>query len=107
MAEKKKLNQKQIIRDLAELLEETGFASEEWEDFGRLDPFTTIFNAPNHMFLARNVRKIAEPKPDGGEILKMIMIPFSEALGKVLRSEITHAASCVLILRTHLFLSGG
>jgi ADP-ribose pyrophosphatase len=88
---------------LRELSEEAGLIASEWVDMGVINPFTTIVNSPNHTFLAR---KLAHSRrlPQAGEKLEVVRMPFEDALRAVLKGEITHAASCVLILKTQLFL---
>lgn len=63
-----------------ELLEETGFASEEWLPLGSF-----FANAPRldnrvHCFVALDARKVAEPKLDDGEVLLAHEIPFAAFL---------------------------
>jgi ADP-ribose pyrophosphatase len=91
------------VAGLRELSEETGLIASEWIDMGVINPFTTIVNSPNHTFLARRLSR-ARRAPQAGEKLEAAKMPFDDALRAVLRGEITHAASCVLILKTKLFL---
>jgi ADP-ribose pyrophosphatase len=88
---------------LRELGEEVGLIAAEWVDMGLVNPFTTIVNSPNHTFLARDLSQIRR-RPDASEQIETVTMPFSDALQAVLDGTITHAASCVLILKTHLFL---
>jgi len=88
---------------LRELREEVGLTASEWVDMGLVNPFTTIVNSPNHMFLARQLSQ-KRRRPDAGEHLEIVKMSFPDALQAVLDGTITHAASCVLILKTHLFL---
>lgn len=81
-----------------ELREEAGLSAREWIDLGVIDPFTTVVRSPNHLFLALNVQP-SESSPDDGEVLERVLLPFAEALEMVMRSEITHGASCVAILK--------
>ena len=81
-----------------ELREELGMTARDWLDLGLVDPFTTIVSAPNHMFLARDL-KAATASPDAGEQITAIRVPFADALTMVMRGDITHAASCVLVLK--------
>jgi ADP-ribose pyrophosphatase len=90
---------------LRELAEEAGLVAAEWVDMGVLNPFTTIVNSPNHMFLARKLEQTRR-RPDAGEEVELLSVPFAQALGWVLDGTITHGASCVLILKVHLFLEG-
>lgn len=81
-----------------ELKEEAGLTAAEWVDLGVIDPFTTFANAPNHMFLARGLEEGAQ-SPDHGEVLEVVRRPFAEVVEMVMRGEITHGASSVLILK--------
>jgi len=88
---------------IRELREECGLVAGEWVDMGLLHPFTTIIHSPNHMFLARGLSKdrhVREPQED----LEIVTMPFEDACYAVLRGQITHGASCALILKTKLFL---
>jgi ADP-ribose pyrophosphatase len=91
---------------LRELSEECGLTAAEWIDMGVLNPFTTIVNSPNHMFLARGLLK-ARRLPEASERIEVVRMPFDDALYAVLRGEITHGASCALILKTKFFLERG
>lgn len=57
------------------------------------------------MFMAMGVHE-GEHSPDEGEVLEIIKTPFSNAIDMVMRSEITHSASCVLILKADRYLQG-
>lgn len=87
-----------------ELLEETGSTSEEWIDLGTLDPFSTVINSPNHMFLAKNVSIPDNFTESINEPLKRVKMPFWEAFNLVMSGKITHGASCVSILKAAHFL---
>jgi ADP-ribose pyrophosphatase len=86
-----------------ELREEAGVEAKEWTELGAVDPFTTVVSSPNHLFLAKGLDHF-EPKPDEGEVLERIRVPFAKALAMVESGEITHAASCVLILRARAYI---
>jgi ADP-ribose pyrophosphatase len=88
-----------------ELKEELGLEADGWVDLGTVDPFTTVVSSPNHLFLATGVRE-GESRPDEGEVLEALKVPFAEAVAMVMRGEITHAASCVLILKAEKYLRG-
>jgi 8-oxo-dGTP pyrophosphatase MutT (NUDIX family) len=81
-----------------ELREEAGLMAVEWQDLGAVDPFTTAIRCRNHLFLARGLSHTAT-EPDDGEELAVVTLPFDAALQMVLAGEISHAASCILMLR--------
>ena len=88
---------------IRELGEEVGLVATEWIDMGLINPFTTVVNSPNHMFLCRSLtreRKVREPH----EHLEVVRLSLEDAFYAVLRGQITHGASCVLILKAKLFL---
>jgi ADP-ribose pyrophosphatase len=86
-----------------ELREEVGLTAREWVDLGSIDPFTTQVASPNYLFLARGLEQVGRD-PDEGEILEITTVPFDRALEMVMGSEITHGASCALILKTNEWL---
>jgi ADP-ribose pyrophosphatase len=93
------------VAGLRELSGETGLIASEWIDMGVVNPFTTTVNSPNHTFLARGLSQTRKgPQAQSGENTQVVKMPFEEAFRAVLRGGITHAASCVLILKTQLFL---
>jgi len=88
---------------LRELGEEAGLVASEWVDMGIVNPFTTVVNSPNHMFLARGLSRTRRAL-GAGEGIESVQMPFADAVYGVLDGKITHAASCVLILKTQHFL---
>jgi len=81
-----------------ELREEAGLVASEWQEMAAVDPFTTAIRCRNHLFLARGLSH-TDVAPDDGEELALVTLPFDSALQMVLAGEISHAASCILILR--------
>jgi ADP-ribose pyrophosphatase len=82
-----------------ELLEEGGLEAGDWTDMGKVDPFTSHVLSPNYMFLARNLSTVPQALEEG-EVIHPFHTPLENALEMVMRGEITHAASVVLILKT-------
>ncbi len=90
-----------------ELQEEVGLAAGAWTDLGALDPFTAVVNSPNYLFLARDLQAVPR-NPDDGEVLDILRVPLDDAVAMVMRGEITHGASCVLLLRVaHMLATRG
>jgi ADP-ribose pyrophosphatase len=81
-----------------ELREEAGLVASEWQEMAAVDPFTTAIRCRNHLFLARGLSH-TDTDPDDGEELSLVTLPFDAALQMVLAGEISHAASCILLLR--------
>ena len=86
-----------------ELREELGLEADTWIDCGKIDPFTTVVNSPNYMFLCFGMRQSAQ-QLDPGEVLSFHRVKFSRAVDMALNGEITHGASCVLLLKAERML---
>ncbi len=83
---------------IRELEEEVGYIAENWIDAGVVNPFPTVVNSPNYMFIATGLERTAE-NPDEGEVITYKWVELDKAFEMVLRSEIIHAASAMLIYR--------
>ena len=81
-----------------ELREALGLEADEWLDLGRADPFTACVLSPTELFLARTLRNVPRAL-EGTEVIRHVTMPLSEAVDRVMRSEITHAPSMALILK--------
>ncbi|MEM9671932.1 MAG: NUDIX hydrolase [Bacteroidota bacterium] len=58
-----------------ELLEETGYIGENWEEIARVSPNPANHNNLSISFLCLNARKTAEQKLDTGEEIEVILMP--------------------------------
>ncbi len=81
-----------------ELKEETGLVAKKWIYLGVVDPFTSVISSPNHMYLAENLTQ-KKSELDGTEILKVVKMPLKKAIDMVMKSKITHGATCVALLK--------
>jgi ADP-ribose pyrophosphatase len=81
-----------------ELREEAGLIAAEWHALGTVDPFTTAIRCTNHLFLAKGLSPTSAD-PDDGEEIALVRVSLEAALQMVLAGGITHASSCILILR--------
>jgi len=59
-----------------ELLEETGFAAQEWHVLGSSTANTARQNNRVHSFLALDARKVADQKLDAGEMIEVHAVPW-------------------------------
>ncbi len=62
-----------------ELLEETGYMSDEWVPWHIFDGTGNVATF-THFYIARNVRKIQEVQPDPGEKIRVFSVTFDEFL---------------------------
>ena len=88
-----------------ELAEELGIEADRWTDLGTVDPITSSVDSPTRIFLAQSLRH-GPSAPEGTELIRRVEVPLSEALAMVLDSRITHAATCVAILKTWVSFPG-
>lgn len=91
-------SQEAAIRELAE---ETGMVASSLTDMGSIDPFTSLINSKNSLFIAEGLRK-GDASPDSGEVLELVKISLAEALRLVDSGRITHGATVVLLLKAEL-----
>lgn len=89
-----------------ELREELGITADEWIDLGSFDIDTSIVVSPAYLFIAKKL-KFTQPNREGTEKMQTIKIPFAEAIEKVMNGEITHGASCVLLLKAWIKSQNG
>ena len=100
------IDERLVVADVEarrELREELGVKADELIALGYIDLDTSIVSARVDLFIARGLRH-GEKDEDATEQLETIEIEYADALGRVMESEITHAPSCVLLLkaRDHL-----
>lgn len=81
-----------------ELLEETGYSSNCWVDLGELFP-ATYSTQKIFLYLAKNATKKQNPKPDEGEFLEILKIPFKKTLENVLNGKILDSKTIIAVLK--------
>ncbi len=81
-----------------ELLEETGYAAEDWQHLSSLVLDTNRSPARAHLFLARGARPVAAPRLDDTEDLATQMHTPAELLAMVRSGEINAIASVACIM---------
>lgn len=74
-----------------ELVEETGWDADEWTRIGFMNALNGIAVAPEHVFLARALRRVADSAQTQAEegIAHVDWVPFPEALAMVADGRIT------------------
>lgn len=88
-----------------ELLEETGYTSEEWEYLGDTVESSSKLTNRMHIYLAMNCKKIAEQSLDKTEELDVMVIPFEKAIEMVMTNEIKCDSSAHGILKVARMLN--
>jgi len=74
-----------------ELLEETGFESDDWRLIGVVDPNPATHSNRCFTFLAAGAVRTREPEPDAHEELEVLLEPVSRVPGLLRDGRITHA----------------
>jgi len=87
-----------------EVQEELGIKAEEWIDLGVFDLDTSIVHCPVYLFLTKQLT-FTQSHQEGTETIETLRMPLDRAVQMVMDNEITHAPSCVLILKAGNALS--
>ncbi|GAA1126499.1 MULTISPECIES: NUDIX hydrolase [Microbacterium] len=89
-----------LVAARRELLEETGLEASEWTAIGTMNALNGIADAPEHVFLARGLRRAAEdPKHSQAEegIAAVTRVPFTEVLAMIADGRITDGETVAAI----------
>ena len=82
-----------------ELLEETGYSSDDWVYFGPMWESTSKLTNHMHLFLARDCVKVAKQHLDENEHLTVMRVKLEEAVNMVMDGRINANSTAHLILR--------
>ena len=88
-----------------ELLEETGYISDDWIKIGKVIPNPAIQNNCCYTFLARSSRKTEEPRFDATEFIETTTAPVSEIPELVSWGKINHSLVVAAFYWFHLYQS--
>ena len=83
-----------------ELLEETGYAADEWRRLTVIHTAIAYTDEAIDIFLARKLRKLRAAALDAGEFIETLVVPFAEAIAMVRDGRITDAKSVAALLWT-------
>jgi 8-oxo-dGTP pyrophosphatase MutT (NUDIX family) len=81
-----------------EAREELGVEGEQWEALQSFHLETSMIKGPVHLFVVKDLH-CTETDPDDTEEIKGFKVTLPEAVNMVLRGQITHGPSCVLLLK--------
>lgn len=87
-------NDDYIERGKEELLEETGYASENWQDLGYVNPLPNRATNMLHCLLARDAKKVSDQKLDKTEFLSFEEVPLADVKRMILENKLT-CAICI------------
>lgn len=82
-----------------ELKEEIGIEAKEWRSHGTINMDTSVIFCPLHLYVAKGLTETGAEQ-EGTEDIKFFKEKLDNAVERVLKGEITHSASCCLILKT-------
>jgi len=74
-----------------EMLEETGYDSDEFISLGAVRPNPALQNNTSHSFLALNVQCVREQNLDAGEDIQVELVPLQEIPRLILNGTIDHS----------------
>ncbi len=74
-----------------ELLEETGYTSNEFIEIGNVHPNPALFDNICYTFLAKSAKKIREPEFEGTEDIETILYPSKDIMELIQKGDITHS----------------
>ena len=89
-----------------ELHEETGYVAGRLSEIGVVAPFTTIVSGSIHMMLAQDLA-YRPGEAIGDDVVQPFRVPFRQALDMLEAGVITHAPSCVALLRAARLIAAG
>ncbi len=84
-----------------ELQEEAGLEADEWIDLGSCDPYTSAINSPTQLYIARGLHEVPRAL-EPTEIIEIQKASLKEAAEMVIRGDIVHGSSSILILKAYL-----
>lgn len=87
-----------LVSAQRELLEELGIVAQKWTWLGTVDPFTSAVRSPVQLYLAEEL-SFEATQLEGTELIERVSIPLGDAIAAVIESRITHAPTCVALLK--------
>ena len=94
-------NEDPLVTAKRELLEESGMISEDWELLKIFETHGKIL-WPTYLFVARNCKKIQEPRLDPGEKIEVVKVSFEKFLDIVCSQDFWGQNVANELLRTRL-----
>jgi len=91
-----------LIGAQRELLEETGFQSDEWIHMGAIFPFPAVCPQKIHYYLAKNARFIQKPNLEDFELIHPVLKTKTELYHEITNGALTDGVLCTALLLRNL-----
>lgn len=91
---------------MRELREETGFTCGRLTELGVMYGSPAILDEAIHLYLAEELTE-GEARPDEGELLEVVRIPFPKLADAVAHGEVTDAKTQIAVLKAYLLKNHG
>lgn len=82
-----------------ELLEETGYISDDWTYLGPTWESTSKLTNKMHLFLAKNCTRVSNQKLDENEHIDVMSIPFEQAVDWIMQGKINANSTAHALLK--------
>ena len=99
-------NEKALDAAKREAKEELGIEAEQWTTLGKIEVLTSICRSSTNLFLTEDL-SFNESENESTENIKPVKLRLEDAVNKVVSGEITHADTCVLLMRASRHLNSG
>lgn len=96
-----------LVTAKRELLEETGYEAGEWRYLGVMHPCIGYSDERIEIFLAKSLKKVAEPSLDHNEFLDVLTLSLEEAIAAVRDGRITDAKTITTLFWAEKVLNDG
>lgn len=96
-----------LVTAKRELLEETGYEAGEWRYLGVMHPCIGYSDERIEIFLAKGLKKVAEPELDHNEFLDVLTLSLAEAVAAVRDGRITDAKTITTLFWAEKVLNDG
>tara|TARA_Y100001934_G_C12157429_1_gene680296 strand:- start:19 stop:591 length:573 start_codon:yes stop_codon:yes gene_type:complete len=84
-----------------ELLEETGYVSDDWSYLGAVEPNPAFHGHLCHHWLAQGARQARPPEPDDGELIEIDLMSEADVQQAVQNGELKHALALSVLSRVY------
>ena len=82
-----------------EMVEETGYVSEEWHFLGKCRPEPARHTNEAHLYLATDAKKITEPDPDAAEMHRVLTMTVDEIFQSAEEGRLVHGIHLAALYR--------